>query len=426
MGKTTTEKILSRAAGCEVEAEDMYLLDVDFMFGNDITVPFAIKKFRKADIPRVCDKGKIAFFNDHFTPNKDIQSAEQAKMVREFAWEHGIRCYDTGRVGIEHAYIPENGLVGPGMVVVGADSHSCTHGALGAFATGVGSTDLAGAMAIKKVLMFAPKQYLVLFGGERQPYVGGKDLILYTIGQIGVKGGLLATLAFDGYTIRNMGMPDRLTMTNMVTEAGAINGVMPLDDTLKRYLEDRGIEWKDEWDDLRTDKDAEFEKVFEYQTRDIEPQVAYPPLPENAKPISEAVKDDIGIDQVVIGSCTNGRYKDMVEAVEILRGRKVHSHVRAIVIPATQKIYKQMAEDGITQDLVDAEVAVSTPTCGPCLGGHMGCLAEGERAVATTNRNFVGRMGHPGSEVYLANPAIAAASAVLGRIGHPDELVDYR
>ncbi len=426
MGRTVTEKILDKAAGERVVAGETYLVDVDFMFGNDITVPIAINEFEKAGFKKVCNPRKIAFFNDHFTPNKDIASAEQAKQCREFAKRHGIRCFDTGRVGIEHAYIPERGMVKPGQVVIGADSHSCTHGYPRAFATGVGSSDLAGAMAMGRFLTFAPYQHRFIINGKPQEHVYGKDLILYTLGDISVKGALLGTMEFEGGAFEYVPMDSRLSMSNMVTEGGAINCILPMDDIAREFLKETGVRWEDEFDDLFSDPDAHYERTRSYDASRIEPQVAYPFKPDNTRPISEAVKDNIKVDQVVIGSCTNGRWEDIKAAVDILRGRKAHPETRVIFIPATQALYRRMAEEGYIQDLIDAECAVSTPTCGPCLGGHMGVLAKGERAIATTNRNFVTRMGHENSEVYLSNAAIAAASAVLGRIGHPGELKEYR
>jgi len=439
MGSTITEKILAKAAGREeVVPGEIYMINVDFAFGNDITIPVSINEFEGAGLDRIFDKEKIGFFNDHSTPNKDIKSANLTMQVRKFAEKYCIKhCYDVGKTGIEHAFIPEQGLVLPGQVIVGADSHSCTHGALGAFATGVGSTDIAAAMALGKVWMLTPEQKLFVFNGKLQDYVSGKDLILYAIGDIGVKGALDSTMEFAGDTISTLSMDSRFSICNMATEAGAINGIIAADNLTLNYLSPKVCETSHDYPklikrEIKSDKDAYYATKFNYDASKIEPQVAYPFLPSNTKPISKAIKDNITIDQVVIGSCTNGRLEDMREAAKIIKGSYVKS--RTIIIPATQEVYLDSLKAGLLETFVEAGCYVSGPTCGPCLGGHMGVLGPGERAVATTNRNFVGRMGEPGnkkkgippSEIYLTNPAIAAASAVLGRIAHPNEIVRYK
>jgi len=420
MGQTITQKILAAHCGREyVEPGELINARVDLVLGNDITAPIAIKEFEKIGAEDVFDRHKIALVPDHSTPNKDIKSAELAKEVRLFARKHNIVNYfEVGRMGIEHALIPDQGLVVPGDLVIGADSHTCTYGAVGAFSTGVGSTDMAAAMALGEVWLKVPEAIKFVYYGRRGKWVGGKDLILYTIGRIGVDGALYSTMEFTGETIKSLPMHGRFTMCNMAIEAGGKNGIIAPDDITMDYMRARA---KRTCRIYESDPDAVYKDVIEIDCSRIEPQVALPNLPENAKPVSEI--GDVRIDQAVIGSCTNGRIEDLREAAEVLRSRKVHPDVRLIVIPATQEIYLQAVKEGLAQIFVEAGGVFSTPTCGPCLGGHMGCLAAGERAIATTNRNFTGRMGHPTSEVYLSNPAVAAASAVMGRIASPEEVV---
>jgi len=419
MGMTMTQKILAEHAGLEkVEAGQLINTRLDMVLGNDITTPVAIKEFKRIGIDGVFDKNKIAIVPDHFTPNKDIKSAEQAKMIKEFAREMGIVNYfEVGRMGIEHALLPEKGLVVPGDVVIGADSHTCTYGALGAFSTGIGSTDMAAGMATGEAWFKVPEAIKFVLKGNVKGWVSGKDVILHIIGMIGVDGALYKTMEFTGEGLKSLSMDDRFSMANMAIEAGAKNGIFDVDEKTLEYVKDHSTK---PYNVYSADSDAVYEKTYEITLDDIKPTVAFPHLPGNTRTI-----DNVGvvkIDQVVIGSCTNGRIEDMRVAASILKGRKVHPDVRCIVIPATQLIWKQAMQEGLFDIFVDSGAAVSTPTCGPCLGGHMGILAKGERAVATTNRNFVGRMGHPESEVYLASPAIAAASAVAGRIASPDEL----
>ncbi len=416
---TMTEKILAAHAGKEeVKPGELINARVDLVLGNDITAPVAIKEFARIGVEKVFDPEAIALVPDHFTPNKDIKSAEQAKIVREFAKKYGIVHYfEVGKMGIEHCLLPEQGLVGPGDLVIGADSHTCTYGALGAFSTGVGSTDMAAAMALGEVWLKVPPSIRFNYYGTLPPWVGGKDLILYTIGQIGVDGALYSAMEFTGEAVAALTMDDRFTMANMAIEAGAKNGIFPVDEKTLAYIEGR---LKRSYKVYASDPEAEYINEYEFDVSRLEPQVALPHLPENARPVSAVT--DIRIDQVVIGSCTNGRMKDLREAAQVLKGKQVHPEVRLIVIPGTQEIYLQALKEGLVTIFIEAGGVVSTPTCGPCLGGHMGILARGERAVATTNRNFVGRMGHPESEVYLAGPAVAAASAVKGRIAHPEEV----
>ncbi|MEW6459411.1 MAG: 3-isopropylmalate dehydratase large subunit, partial [Bacillota bacterium] len=378
-----------------------------------------IREFEKIGVERVFDPDRVYLVPDHFTPNKDIKSAEQAKEMREFARRQGLTYYfEVGRMGIEHCLLPEQGLVGPGDVIIGADSHTCTYGALGAFATGVGSTDLAAAMALGETWFKVPESVKFVYEGELPEWVGGKDLILYTIGDIGVEGALYQAMEFTGPAIANLSMDGRFTMANMAIEAGAKNGIIAPDIRTLEYVQGRTIR---PFELFASDPDAVYARTITYDVSKIEPQVAFPHSPDNTRPVTEAGRVDI--DQVVIGSCTNGRMEDLRLAARVLERRRVHAGVRLIVIPGTQEIYRQAMEEGLLAIFIQAGAAVSTPTCGPCLGGHMGVLARGERAVATTNRNFVGRMGHPESEVYLTNPAVAAASAVLGRIAHPGEVV---
>lgn len=419
MGMTITEKILAAHAGRDyVQPGELINCKVDMVLGNDITSPVAIKEFQKIGVEKVFDKDRVALVPDHFTPNKDIKSAEQAKAVRTFAKEQELTNYfEVGRMGIEHCLLPEQGLVGPGGVIIGADSHTCTYGAVGAFATGVGSTDLAAAMALGETWFKVPESIKFVYNGKLNPWVGGKDLILYTIGQIGVDGALYQAMEFTGSAISELSMDGRFTMCNMAIEAGAKNGIIAADETTRAYVEGRA---KFPYTCYASDPDAKYAKVYEFDVSKIEPQVAFPHLPENTRPVSEAT--DVTVDQAVIGSCTNGRIEDLRIAAQVLKGKKVNSNVRLIVFPGTQEIYRQAMHEGLMDIFIEAGAAVSTPTCGPCLGGHMGILAKGERAISTTNRNFVGRMGHPESEVYLASPAVAAASAVLGRIAHPEEV----
>ncbi|HHX94855.1 MAG TPA: 3-isopropylmalate dehydratase large subunit [Clostridia bacterium] len=419
MGMTITEKILARHAGLgEVTPGQLINADVDLVLGNDVTAPVAIREFKKLGVDRVFDRSKVVLVPDHFTPNKDIASAEQAKVVRDFAREYEIENYfEVGRMGIEHCLLPEAGLVAPGYVVIGADSHTCTYGALGAFSTGVGSTDMAAAMATGKAWFKVPPTIKFIYYGTPGPWVGGKDLILYTIGDIGVDGARYKAMEFTGEAVESLGMDHRFTMCNMAIEAGGKNGIIAPDDYTLKYIKFRV---RRDYTLYYSDEDASYEEVREYDASKIEPQVAFPHLPENTRPISQV--GTVTIDQVVIGSCTNGRMEDLRIAAKVFQGNKVHPEVRTIIFPGTQTIYLQALREGLIEIFVEAGCVVSTPTCGPCLGGHMGILAKGERALATTNRNFVGRMGHPESEVYLSNPAVAAASAVLGRIASPEEV----
>lgn len=418
-GSTMVEKILAAKAGLKrVWPGDLVMVKVDLALGNDVTAPVAIREFERFGLDRVFDPAKIVLVPDHFTPNKDIASAEQVMTVRRFAERYGIRNYfEVGRMGVEHALLPEKGLVWPGAVVIGADSHTCTYGAVGAFSTGVGSTDLAAAMAIGEAWFKVPATMRFEYNGRLQQWVGGKDLILYTIGRIGVDGALYRAMEFAGTVIDNLSMDGRLTMANMAVEAGGKCGYIQPDQITFDYLKNRVTH---PYTPVYSDQDACYEKLFTYEVSDLEPQIAFPPSPDNVRPVSEA--QGIAIDQVVIGSCTNGRIEDLRIAASLLKGKKVNPRVRLLVIPATQHIYGTALEEGLLKTFIDAEAAVSTPTCGPCLGGHMGVLAKGEKALATTNRNFVGRMGHPESEVYLCNPAVAAASAVAGEIVHPEEV----
>ncbi|KYO68067.1 3-isopropylmalate dehydratase large subunit [Thermovenabulum gondwanense] len=420
MGMTITQKILAEHAGKNfVEPGELIMAGVDLVLANDITGPVAIKEFEKAGGKEVFDKEKIALIPDHFTPNKDIKSAELSKALRDFARKYDItHYYEVGRMGIEHALLPEKGLVGPGDLVIGADSHTCTYGALGAFSTGVGSTDIAFAMMTGKCWFKVPESMKFIYRGKPSPFVTGKDFILFTIKDIGVDGALYRAMEFSGEALKYLTVDERLTITNMAIEAGAKNGIMEPDDVTLNYVKDRA---KKTYKVYKSDDDAQYCDVREYDVSKLEPQVALPHLPENSVNISEV--GDITVDQVVIGSCTNGRIEDMRMAAKVIKGNKVHPYVRMIVIPATQEVYLQMIREGLMEIFVEAGAVVSTPTCGPCLGGHMGILAKGERAVSTTNRNFVGRMGHPESEIYLTNPAVAAASAVKGKIAHPMEVI---
>lgn len=420
---TIAEKILARHAGLKhVSPGELINARVDIALANDITAPLAIKAFRAAGAARVFNRNRVVLVLDHFTPNKDIDSAAQCKMVREFAREHGIvHFYEGGDVGVEHALLPEKGLVLPGDLVVGADSHTCTYGALGAFATGVGSTDLAAAMITGSLWFKVPSTIKFVFRGRLRKWVTGKDLILHTIGEIGVDGALYKAMEFAGPVIKRLSMESRLAMCNMAIEAGAKCGIIVPDEITLEYVSERA---KRAYKLYTSDPDAEYEKVIEYDVSRIEPQVAYPHLPEKTRGVSRA--KGISIDQVVIGSCTNGRLEDLEVAARVLKGRKVSPNTRLIIIPATPLVYSEAMRRGWFDIFLKAGGVISPPTCGPCLGGHMGILAAGERAVATTNRNFLGRMGHVKSEVYLTSPAVAAASAVKGRIAHPDEVVGPR
>lgn len=415
---TMAEKILAAHAGLdEVKPGQLIECDLDLVLANDVTAPLAIKTVREV-VDTVFDADKIALVPDHYAPNKDIKSAEQAKTVRDFAREQGIsHYYEVGCMGVEHALLPEQGVVGPGDLIIGADSHTCTYGALGAFSTGVGSTDAGVGMAVGKAWFKVPETILFKVEGSLAQGVTGKDVILHIIGMIGVDGALYKAMEFTGSAIANLPMDERLTVCNMAIEAGGKAGLIPVDDITRAYLDGRA---ERPYTVYESDPDAEYARIIEIDAADIVPTVAFPHLPSNTKPVSLA--RDVRIDQAVIGSCTNGRLADMRQAAAVLKGRKVAPTVRCIIIPATQQVYRQCIEEGLMDVFLDANCAVSTPTCGPCLGGYMGVLAAGERAIATTNRNFVGRMGHPDSEVYLASPAVAAASAVLGHIGLPEDL----
>jgi 3-isopropylmalate/(R)-2-methylmalate dehydratase large subunit len=419
MALTVTEKIIAAHCGRkEVTSGEIVEAKVDLVLANDITAPVAIDIFRKYGMKSVFDREKIALIPDHFTPNKDIKTAQEVKKMRTFAKELGIKNFvEVGRCGIEHAYLPEQGFVAPGDLVIGADSHTCTYGALTAFSTGVGSTDAAAAMASGLVWLRVPESIKFSFSGKRKEFVYGKDLILYTIGRIGVDGALYKAMEFTGEAIKELSMDSRFSMANMAIEAGGKSAIMAFDEKTKEYAEGRV---KRKYAVYESDRDAAYAKEYEFDVSGIEPQVSLPPLPSNTKPVSELPK--IEINQAVIGSCTNGRMEDLEVAARILKGKKIHHDVRVVILPATQDIYREAMEKGFFRIFVDAGCSVSTPTCGPCLGGHMGVLAEGEKAISTTNRNFVGRMGHTKSEVYLSNPAVAAASAIKGYICHPDEV----
>jgi 3-isopropylmalate/(R)-2-methylmalate dehydratase large subunit len=416
---TITEKILAAHAGVSsVRPGELITARVDIALGNDITAPIAIAKFKEAGAGCVFDRDKVILVPDHFTPTKDIMSAMQVKAVRDFAREQNLtHWFEGGDSGVEHALLPEKGLVVPGDLVIGADSHTCTYGGLGAFATGSGSTDLAAAMITGEVWLKVPQSIKFIYKGALQPWVEAKDLILYTIGDIGVDGALYQAMEFCGPAIEGLSLEGRLTMANMAVEAGAKSGIVAPDEITRKYIQDRA---RRPYTFYASDQDAEYARIIEYDVSGLEPQVAFPHLPENTRPISQA--GTVPIHQVVIGSCTNGRIEDLQSAARVLLGRKADKSVRLIVIPATPAVYRQAMEQGLFAIFLDAGAVISPPTCGPCLGGHMGILAKGERAAATTNRNFVGRMGHVESEVYLVNPAVAAASAVLGRLASPDEL----
>ncbi len=413
MGMTMTQKILAAHSGEKsVTAGQIIMADLDLVLGNDITTPVAINEFNKAGCDCVYNQNKVVFVMDHFVPNKDIKAAEQAKQIREFAHDKGVvNFFDTGKMGVEHALLPEQGMVIAGDLVIGADSHTCTYGALGAFSTGVGSTDMAAGMATGKVWLKVPSAIKFNLTGKLQKNVWGKDVILHILGLIGVDGALYKSMEFTGDGIANISMSDRLCIANMAIECGAKNGIFPVDDVTLAYIAERSERKPVVY---AADADAEYDKVIDIDLSAIKQTVAFPHLPENARTFADM--PEIVIDQVVIGSCTNGRLEDLRIAADILKGQKVADNIRCIVIPATQQIYLDAMEEGLLKIFIDAGCAVSTPTCGPCLGGHMGILAKGERCVATTNRNFVGRMGHPESEVYLASPAVAAASAIAGKI----------
>jgi 3-isopropylmalate/(R)-2-methylmalate dehydratase large subunit len=416
---TMAEKILAAHAGLEeVVPGQLIECNLDLVLSNDVTAPIAIKEFKKIGVEKVFDPTKIALVPDHYVPNKDIKSAEQAKMTRDFAREQGItHYYEVGCMGVEHALLPEQGVIGAGDLIIGADSHTCTYGALGAFSTGVGSTDAAVGYATGKAWFKVPESLLFNVEGELRPGVTGKDIILHIIGMIGVDGALYQAMEFRGSAIEGLTMDERLSISNMAIEAGGKAGLIPVDDVTRKYMDGRT---ERPYTEYHSDPDAVYAKVYNIDAQDIVPTVAFPHLPSNTRPASEA--RDIVIQQSVIGSCTNGRIEDMRQAAAVLKGHKVHRDVRCIIIPATQQVYRQCIKEGLMDIFLDANCAVSTPTCGPCLGGYMGILAAGERSIATTNRNFVGRMGDPTSEVYLSSPAVAAASAVLGHIGLPEDL----
>ena len=419
MGMTMTQKILAHGAGLEkVEAGQLIMSKLDLVLGNDITSPVAIKEMGKFNKTSVFDKDKIALVPDHFVPNKDIKSAEHCKCVREFARKNDITNYfEVGEMGIEHALLPEKGLTVPGDVIIGADSHTCTYGALGAFSTGVGSTDMAAGMATGEAWFKVPAAIRFVLTGKPAKWISGKDIILHIIGMIGVDGARYRSMEFTGDGIQYLSMDDRFTIANMAIEAGGKNGIFPVDDITKEYLKEHT---KREWTAFEADEDAVYDEEYVIELDKLKPTVSFPHLPENTHTIDDC--GDIAIDQVVIGSCTNGRIADMRTAAEILKGRHIAKGMRCIVIPATQKIYMQAMEEGLLKIFIEAGAVVSTPTCGPCLGGYMGILAEGERCVSTTNRNFVGRMGHVKSEIYLASPAVAAASAIAGKIASPEDI----
>ena len=416
---TLAEKILAAHCGRrKVVPGELVNVKVDLVLANDITAPIAIKEFRRIGVKKVFNRKKIVMVPDHFVPNKDILSAEQAKLMRDFALEQGLVHFEVGQMGIEHVILPEKGLVLPGDVVIGADSHTCTYGALGAFSTGMGSTDIAAAMATGDIWMKVPPTIRFVYRGKLNKWVTGKDLILHTIGDIGVDGALYAAMEFTGEAIASLSMDSRFTMANMAIEAGGKAGIFHVDRKTLAYVKPRAMR---SYLIYKSDPDADYERVIEYDVSKLEPQVAFPHLPSNTKPVSKVGR--INIDQVVIGSCTNGRLDDIKTAARVLKGRQVHPHVRCIIIPGSQQVYLEALRLGLVEAFIEAGAVVSTPTCGPCLGGYMGILAAGERCVSTTNRNFVGRMGSTKSEIYLANPAVAAASAIAGRIAGPEEVL---
>ncbi len=419
MGMTMTQKILAHAAGVErCRAGELLMCKLDLVLGNDITAPVAINEFHRMGAVKVFDPAKIALIPDHFVPNKDIKAATLAKQMREFARaQHIVHYYEVGRVGIEHALLPEQGIVAPGEVIIGADSHTCTYGAVGAFSTGVGSTDMAVGMATGECWFKVPEAVKVVLTGKMKPWVSGKDVILHLIGEIGVDGALYQSLEFTGDGVKEIPMDGRLTIANMAIEAGAKNGIFPVDDVCREYLKGRVTR---EWTAFEADPDAEYSRTVTINLDELDMTVSLPHLPENTRPARECRQT---IDQVVIGSCTNGRISDMRVAAQILKGHKVSDHVRCIVIPGTQQVVKDCLKEGLVDIFIDAGAIFTMPTCGPCLGGFCGVLADGERAVSTTNRNFVGRMGHTGSEIILASPAVAAASAIMGRVATPEEVL---
>ena len=419
MGMTMTQKILARAAGVEsCRAGELLMCKLNLVLGNDITAPVAINEFNRMGATKVFDPAKIALIPDHFVPNKDIKAATLAKQMREFARaQHIVHYYEVGRVGIEHALLPEQGIVAPGEVIIGADSHTCTYGAVGAFSTGVGSTDMAVGMATGECWFKVPEAVKVVLTGKMKPWVSGKDVILHLIGEIGVDGALYQSLEFTGDGVKEIPMDGRLTIANMAIEAGAKNGIFPVDDVCREYLKGRVTR---EWTAFEADADAEYSRTVTINLDELDMTVSLPHLPENTRPARECRQT---IDQVVIGSCTNGRISDMRVAAQILKGHKVSDHVRCIVIPGTQQVVKDCLKEGLVDIFIDAGAIFTMPTCGPCLGGFCGVLADGERAVSTTNRNFVGRMGHTGSEIILASPAVAAASAIMGRVATPEEVL---
>jgi len=450
-GQTLAEKLLAAHCGREeVSVGEFINARVDLVLANDITAPLAITEFQRLGVSRVFDPGKVVMVPDHFCPGKDIPSAEQAKLMKEFAKEQGLVYFEVGRMGIEHVLLPEQGLVLPGQVIVGADSHTCTYGALGAFATGMGSTDIAVAMATGEIWLKVPPTIKFVYHGKLPKWVSGKDLILYTIGDIGVDGALYSVMEFAGEAIDELDMDGRFTMANMAIEAGAKAGIFNVDAKTEEYLHHaaanrvssiiarqtppviasqvssmslRGAsatKQSQSYTVSQSDKDAQYARIYEYDVSQIEPQVAFPSLPSNTRPVSKV--GEVKLDQVVIGGCTNGRISDLRVAAKLIQGRKIHPDLRCIILPGSQQVYLEALREGLIEDFIKAGAAVSTPTCGPCLGGHMGVLAAGERCLSTTNRNFIGRMGSPESEVYLANPAVAAASAVLGKIASPEEI----
>ncbi len=419
MSMTMTQKILAAHAGLkEVKAGQFIEINLDVVLGNDITTPVAIKEFKKMGAEKIYDKNKVIVVLDHFVPAKDIKSAEQCKISRDFCREQEVvNFFDAGQMGIEHALLPEKGLVVAGDTIIGADSHTCTYGALGAFSTGIGSTDMAAGMATGQMWLKVPSAIKFNITGKLNKFVSGKDVILYIIGKIGVDGARYKSMEFTGEGIKELSMDDRFTIANMAIEAGGKNGIFPVDQKTVEYMQTHSTK---PYTVFEADEDAEYDEVIDIDLNTLKSTVSFPHLPENTRSIDQV--GDITIDQVVIGSCTNGRIEDMRMAAQILKGHKVNPNVRTIIIPATQEIYKQCMKEGLAEIFIDAGAVISTPTCGPCLGGYMGILADGEKAVTTTNRNFVGRMGHPGSEVYLASPAVAAASAIKGKIANPNEI----
>lgn len=421
MAMTMTQKILAAHAGLEsVQAGQLIMAKLDLVLGNDVTTPVAVTEFNKMGVDKVFDKSKIAIVPDHFTPNKDIKAAEQCKYIREFALEKGVENYfEVGQMGIEHALIPEKGLAVAGDIIIGADSHTCTYGALGAFSTGVGSTDMAAGMATGEAWFKVPSALKFVLTGKPATWISGKDIILHIIGMIGVDGALYKSMEFVGDGLEYLSMDDRFSIANMAIEAGGKNGIFPVDEKTIKYIKEHSTK---EYKIYEADEDAVYDETYTIDLSKLRPTIAFPHLPENTKTIDEIGAKEIKVDQVVIGSCTNGRITDMRIARDIIKGKQIAKGIRVIFFPGTQKIYLQCLEEGIIKDLVEAGCVFSTPTCGPCLGGHMGILAKGEKAISTTNRNFVGRMGHPESEVYLSSPAVAAASALTGYITNPENL----